>query len=347
MVDTVMRFGWMAVVLAFFLESGMTRLQAQCTEAEAGEKPGTLILDQKEQAERNSESHRKPGATELQNIDRTVALLNQSLPDLRGIEGRYSKKTVDPAPGAHILHYSITAAFFNYYCLPAQNQTSPYHGQIRLADETGTWIYFYFNSMGPFGNESASLGREMGAANGRPIFILPKAEGEWKGHRLFLPTVNQQKSGAIILSRPGRSPFVPVSRDEFLRAREKVAQKYLDDAIAKTGSTALASKERQRQLDDLKGFLASMSSTELQSPAFVVEWSASPLRGRVFGTEASGARPLVTVDPAFVDQSQPQSAVQLIVVYWREDESVPSEHELIRQFKSNFNVPALEEMIAR
>jgi hypothetical protein len=332
---------WM-VAMAALLATGGARAQAPCTDAQAAQKPGVLALNRAEQADRDARSRVKPDPVVLTTIDRTIGLLKQSLPDFKGLEGKYWHELYDVSPTSHTFHYSITAAFFDYYCGPSGGDVPDPTFKIRVGDETGTWIYFYFNTLGDLVNERLSLGREMSAANGRTIFRLPAESGEWKGHRLFLPRIQGQTSEAILLTAGDRFPFKPVSRGEFLQAREKVAQGSLEGmGLSPPGA------ERQSELDELRKLRASMTPSELQRQAVVREWSASPARGKVFVSEAEGGLRLVVVDPAFIDTALPRSAVQLIVVYWRWNEDNPAKREMIRQFKNNFDVAALEKMLGR
>ena len=46
-------------------------------------------------------------------------------------------------------------------------------------------------------------------------------------------------------------------------------------------------------------------------------------------------------------KSLPKSAVQLIVLYWRWNDDQPVKREMMRQFKYNFDVAALEKLMDR
>jgi hypothetical protein len=337
---------WM-LLLAIILATGSGWAQAPCTDAQALQTPGTLTLDAREQADMDRRLRSKPELAVLNKINQTIALLKQSLPDLKGIKGQYWHEIVEPGPGSHVLRFWITAAFFDFYCVPAGGYPPGSAEKVRPSDETGTWIYIYFNSLGWLTNKGASLGQEMLTPKGETIFLLPRENGEWKGHRAFAPDLHGETSGAILITPPGRFPFKPVSRDDLIAARIAQEQKYLDDAKSKLGPGAPVVNERGRRIQDLRKLRDSMTAEELQSQAIVREWSADPTHGKLFVTEAERGLPLVTVDRTYIDPSLPPSAVQLITVYWRWNDDVPVKREMMRQFKTNFDLAALERLLDR
>jgi hypothetical protein len=336
----------MIVAFALLFATARTPAQAPCTDEQARQKQGSLQPDTHEQSALNARSRVMPDPVVLKKIAQTIALLKQALPDFKGVEGHYWHEIFDPSPSSHTFRYEVTAAFLDLYCVPAKNQRPDVAGKVRLADETGTWIYFSFNSLGWLVNERVSLGKELRTTNGETIFLLPKENGEWKGHRLFLPLFNGQEAEAIILTAPNHFPFKPVSREDFLQAREKVAQGYLNEARAKVGLNSPAAKEREGQLEWITKLHAAMTPAELQSQAVVRDWNAMPPRGKLFVSEAEGGLRLVTVDHAYIDPTLTRSAVQLITVYWRWDDN-PAKSEVIRQFKNNFDFAALQGMLDR
>jgi hypothetical protein len=155
----------------------------------------------------------------------------------------------DKSPTSHLRKYAVYSAFFDYYCVPVKNYAPEIAGRIRLGDETNTAIQISFNSLGEFVNEWLSLGKDMSAANGKAIFELPSEAGEWKGHRLFMPNLGGQRSEAVILTSGNRFPFKPVSRDQFLLAREKVMQTQIEELRSKLGPNApiVATQEKVLQ----------------------------------------------------------------------------------------------------
>jgi hypothetical protein len=336
---------WMAGI-ALVLAAGITRAQGPCTPEQAQQWLGSFTLDRAEQASNDGRYHGMRDPAVLRKIDQGVLLLKQALPDLKGISGKYSHEIFDPGP--HTDRFQITAPFFYYYCNAVNHSDPPgTGGKILAGDETGTWIYIDFNTLGWLVNERMSLGKEMRTRKGETIFELPSENGEWNGHRVFSPALHGEFSAAILLTPPGRFPFKPVSREEFLLAREAVAQKYLDEARAQSGANSSAAKWRERELTDLQKYRASMSPAELQSQAIVIEWSGDPNRGRIFANDAHHGKRLVTVDHTYIDGSLPKSAVQLIVLYWRWEEETPVQREFSQEFRRNFDVAALEKLLDR
>ena len=314
------------------------RAQPPCTDAQARSWPGSLTLDRAAQAERNRVNRTVPDAAEQRKIDQAIALLTRSFPELSGVAGRYHYDLSQPGPTARSFHFALTAGFFDYYC-------SPSDGKIHLGDETGTWIYIYFNTLGWLVNEGASLGKELRTPAGETIFRMPRESGEWKGRPLYAPDLHQEPALAVLLTAPGKFPFKQVSRDDLLAAREAMEQKYLDDVRARLpSSSAVASRERAVQ--SLHGARAAMSPAEARAQAIVLNWSADPARGRLFTDDKTGYR-LVAVDRTYMDRSLPPSAVQLIVLYWRIDGGPSAKHAAMEQFQSRFDLDALARLLDR
>lgn len=339
----VCSFGILAIGIAAF----SSQSPRQCTDQEAQQKSGVLTLDRREQAERDVRMRPKPDPAELKNTEQAIELLKQSLMGFRGLEGRYWHDFFDQSPTSHLRKYAAYSMFFDYYCVPVKNYAPDMAGTIRVGDETGTSIHIFFNSLGEFVNELLSLGKDMAAANGRVIFELPSEAGEWKGHRLFTPNLGGERSEAVILTTGNRFPFKPVSRDQFLLAREKIIQKQIDEVRSKLGPNAPIVATQEKYLREYRDYHASMSPAELKSQAIVIEWSGDPNRGRIFAKDAEHGKRLVVVDPDFIDKSKPRTSVQLMVLFWRWEEGVAAKREMIQRFKQNFDVVALEKLLSR
>ena len=324
---------------------GRSLAQAPCTDEQAREKHGHLTLDHQEQDELDRRTRVKPDPVVLKKIDQAIALLKQALPDFAGATGTYSHRIYDPNPNSHVLHFSVQVGLFTYYCPPLDYAPGK-KGKINVEGETGTWITIDFNSLGWLVEEASSLGKEMSTPDGRAIFELPK-EGEFKGRRLFLPDKYGTITQVILITAPNHFPFKPVTREEFLQARESVQQHYLDEARAKVGPNSPAAKEREGQLEEIRKLHASMTPAELRSQAVVREWSASPSRRSLFVTEAERGLRLVSVDRNYIDRTLPRSAVQLITLHWRNNDQDPAKKAAMRQFEDNFDLDALSRLMDR
>lgn len=321
--------------------------QTPCTDQQARQKPGTVKLDSKEQSELDRRTHFKPDPAVLTKIERTIEILKQSLPNLVGVEGNYWHEITDPAQGSHALRFAVKSAYFDYFCVPITAPDRAMAGKIRPSEETTTSIEFYFNTLGWLVNERVSLGKELKTTEGETIFLFPWENGTWKGQRLYARKLQGLSSEAVILTAPGVFPFKPVSREEFLRSREKVQQKYLDEARAKLGPNAPATRQRERELAELVAYRMSMSRADLENQAVVREWNGSPAHGRIFTADPSLGQRLVTVDHKYIDPAKPLSAVQLIVIYWTMDVDNPPKMDAIRKFKENFNLDTLQKLMDR
>jgi hypothetical protein len=320
---------WMAG-MTLVLATAFARGQAPCTKEQAWQTPGTVTLYKAQQADNDRRYGRKPDPAVMHRVDQTEQLLRKAFANLRGANGKYEHQVFDPGP--HTQSFQVVTPFFFDYCVAVEHDFGTGKGgKIIELEETGSWIYIHFNTLGWLTGERRTLGKDMRTPTGQTILRLPIEQGEWNGHVVYSP-VTYPLSAAILLTPAGRFPFRPVSREEFLLAREGAAQKY----------------QNQSELQDLQRYRASMSPAELQSPAIVANnWSGNPYRGSIFAKDAQHGERLVTVDKTYIDRSLPKSAVQLIVLYWTWSEETPAEREFIRQFRSNFDVGALQNLLDR
>jgi len=148
---------------------------------------------------------------------------------------------------------------------------------------------------------------------------------------------------AIIITPDGRMPYKPLSREEFLLAK----QKYYRDEVAKCQKQSSVSQalltQGQSELAAIDNLLNSMSQADRQTQA-IVRLPVN-LRGKVFVTEAQRGRRLVTVDGQWFNPTSSRTAIRVITVYLRVDRTNRVNFEVIRQFKNNFDFKALQQML--
>jgi hypothetical protein len=327
------------IALAFFVVLGQASAQLPCTNEQAYQRRGKLELDRREQSDLDRRSRVSPEPAVLHKIDRTIALLQQALPELQGAEGKFWHVIRDPSPNSHVLRFEVQVAIFAYYCV-SKGYAPGMTGTIRPEEETGAWITIDFNSLGWLVEERSSLGKELRTPKGETMFYLPREGGELQGHRLFLPDKYGSVSDVIVLTPPDRFPFKPVTREEFLQARENLYQSYINKLPPSQ------SGDYRYGLEQISQLHATQSPMELQQQAVVRDPNQTPSRGKVFVTEAERGLRLVTIDRSYIDPTLPRTAVQLITVHWSHDES-PVKNELIRQFESNFDFAALQRLLDR
>jgi len=144
-------------------------------------------------------------------LDKMQKLLQAACPDPRGMEAQWSREISGralvnggPAP------YELYALFLTYFCNG---------NKIELGDETETWFYVFANQF----NWWAEYQNYYRIDN-QPVYLLSRKLGEFKGYGVYggihskgLPG-QRIGSSAVILTRPGQSPYLPVSRKQFLQA---------------------------------------------------------------------------------------------------------------------------------
>jgi hypothetical protein len=182
------------------------------------------------------------------------------------------------------------------------------------------------------------------------MFYLPRQSGEWKGLPVLLPSIHtQQKTEAVIITPPGRTPYRLITRVEFLEARQRQVQQKIDK-LPPSGNRARAVAELDDELQKLRGALAALSPEERKAEAIVRSPYVVPGgRETVFATEAEGGRRIFVISSRFFDANLPRHAIQFMTVYWRWDANLkhPQKAEVMRQFKESFDVQALREMLGR
>jgi hypothetical protein len=287
----------------------------------------------------------------LRKADQALALLKAAIPKLNGIEAsgyrsiRGASYTKDGA-----LKYGVDALFRGYYCVPDTPSFPKLRGQVRLGDETGTWIYIRFNDFFWLTNERVMLDKSLRARGGGALFFFPKQGGEWKGLPLLLPTIHTgQKTEAVVIVPQGRAPYRFITREEFLDARERQVLEKIDK-LPQSRDRARAQATLEGELQKIRSALAALSPEERKGEAIVRNSYVVPGgREQVFATEAEGGRRVFVISARFFDASLPRHAVQFITVYWRWDAGPknPAKAEVARQFRENFDVQALRAMLGR
>jgi hypothetical protein len=338
------------IVLAWLTVSGPAVLAQQpCTDQMAWTKPGSWAAtshDDLAMADRSFPKAEYPLA--LRKADRVVALLRDAIPKPDGIEARVSRSIRDPSytkDGA--LKFGVTASFFGYYCVPDTPSFPAVRGQVRLSDETGTWIDIRFNDFFWLSNDRAMLDKSLRTGGGGVLFFFPKQDGEWNGLPLLHPTIHREPSEAVIIAPAGRTPYRFITRQEFLEARERQVQRRID---ARPQFRDRVLTELESELQKIRSALQSLSPEGRRAEAIVRNPYVVPGgRESVFATEAEGGRRVFVISPRFFDSKLPRHAVQFVTVHWRWDARAkdPAKAEVVRQFKERFDVQALRGMLGR
>jgi hypothetical protein len=337
------------VLLAGFV--GGAPAQQACTDQMAWSKTGAWERVGDDLAMADSSFPKAEYPVALRKADQTIALLKAAIPKLDGIEAKVHRSIRSASytkEGA--LKYGVDAWFFGYYCVPDTPSFPQVRGQVRLNDETGTWIYIRFNDFFWLTNERAMLDKSLRAKGGGALFYFPKQGGEWKGLPLLLPTIHTtRKSEAVIITPEGKTPYRFITREEFLEARERQVREKIDK-LPQFRDRARVLATLEDELQKIRGALAALSAEERKAEAVVRSPYVVPGgKEKVFATEAEGGRRLFVISARFFDANLPRHAVQFMTVYWTwdTDPNYPAKVEIVRQFKENFDVPALRAMLGR
>ena len=320
--------------------------QRQCTQEEASHKPGNWGREGDDLLNADNTFPKSQYSSVLKKSDQVITLLERALPRLVGVEAKpYRSISGRPYLANGPVPFGVSVPVFDYYCIPTTSGAPELRGKVELSGETGTWIYFYFNSVGWLANERISL--PVRTVNGARIFFSPKQSGEeLKGYPLLLPELNVGRPDeALIITPDGALPYRLLSREKFLLGLQKYYQTGGDRGQGLSPVPGSALTQRQSELAAINNLLNSMSQDDRQAQA-IVRFPINP-RGRIFVTEAEGGKPLVTIDAALFKPTSSRTAVKIITVYWRTDRSNAAESELIRQFRTNFDFQALRQMLAQ
>ena len=176
-------------------------------------------------------------------IDKMQKLLQAAYPEPKGIEAEwYRNITGDAVVKGGPVPYALNALFQFYHC--------SYEKKIESAEETrggetGTWFYVWANQLNGWFAEFVKYY----TIHKLPVYLLPKKIGVFNSYPLYQGI--RKFSSAIILTRAGQSPYLPVTQKQFLKAfinyKEKRFVKSLDQEINRTVKTDAEEEEAKKQ----------------------------------------------------------------------------------------------------
>lgn len=207
--------------LGVLIASGLAA-QTPCTPQQAQSRRGEWVRADDDLVMGDKTFPRSQYPVLLRKADRVIELLKQANPTPTGLQAKaYRSVRGDAYTKDGPVPFGMDSLYLGYYCLPDTAQYGAKRGTIHLEDETGTWIYVHFNSLGWLSQEwiSGVLHKQ---SNGAKIFVEPRHAGDFQGTTLYHPTVHPAESTeAIILTPDGRSPYKPLSREQYMLAREE------------------------------------------------------------------------------------------------------------------------------
>lgn len=216
------------IIFCFFL-SNVVIAQQPCNDEG--------IMNTKGSWKKNADANVSPDPTFPKNqfpqvtsrIDKMQKLLLAAYPEPKGMEAEwYRGISGHPQVKTGPVPYALNSLFLAYFC-------NTYENKIEPGGETGTWFYIWANQLNNWFAEYIKYY----IIQKQPVYLLQKKIGELSGYPLYEGKYNQTSntgtrySRAIILTRAGQSPYLPVSQKQFLKAflnyNDKRNIKYLED----------------------------------------------------------------------------------------------------------------------
>lgn len=169
----------------------------------------------------------KAGNPQTIRLDKMQKILQAAYPEPKGMEARWSQTiNKNPLIANGPVPYQLQSLFYYYYCNANVKK-------MRLGGETAVWFYIYANHFNSFLDEV----KEYEIQN-QPVYLLRKKAGEIKGYPVYEGNYNQRSntgtyySRAIILTRNGQLPWLPVTKKEFLIAYISLNEKRFQESMA-------------------------------------------------------------------------------------------------------------------
>src|SRR4030095_5761867 len=161
-------------------------------------------------------------------IDKMHRLRQAAYPEPRGIEAAWyrSMEGYNSSVNNGATSYVLNAMFKAYYCNSNVNK-------MLLGDETGTWFYVWVNKFSWFAQPVEEFTIQQ-----QPVYLLTPKEGEIGGYPLYKGMNNESSntgtkySRTIIITRKDQSPYVAVTKKQYLHAFLKYNQKKLPEELA-------------------------------------------------------------------------------------------------------------------
>ena len=310
-------------------------------------------------------------------IDKILPLVKEALPDLSGFEPRWYR-VIDgtsyvpngPVP------YEFSSLHFTYYCNDNVKK-------ILLGDETGTWVYVFFNQLNWFCSKVDDWNIN---EDGKMIAVysLPPKAGKWKETALYAPTTHDS-AHAVIIAHDQKLPWHSLTQKQYLaglknkwqtglqkqmnsydeneekmkkeidkvskstspqapKIKQQLEQQLKDFQAKKEGYKSSSRKFYDEEIKYIDNYLAGASAETLEQIAIIdPKYNALKFRG-TFGDENNGGTKLIAVGAKYFNKDLPRYAPQFMVLYWRWTQD-PVSLRFKEQFEENFPLEKLKAMI--
>lgn len=182
------------------------------------------------------------GAQPILRIEKMLKILQAANPEPKGMEVKFGYTTTgNPLVQNGPVQYEMTSGFFTYYCNKNVNK-------MLVGGETAVWFHVYANQFNKFLDEIKEYTIE-----DQPVYLLRKKAGEIKGYPVYEGNYNQKTnlgtfySRAIILTRNGQLPWLPVTKKEFLTAYISLNEKRFQEALRQTEKNIIVRTDEQEE----------------------------------------------------------------------------------------------------
>ena len=179
------------------------------------------------------------GSAELnKRIDDIHKLLLQTIPQPTGVDAAWHRSYGISYFGsntkqAHFIKMVSSCGFFRYFCS---------NGNAMSPDiETGTWFGVIANNSG-----GSSTGDEEWMINGVPVIMQNRAQRTVRGYGIRQSEPGD-KNLSVLIHRPGISPYIPVTRKQYLDQCIRYTTQLHDEVISGLEQVPVRSPEEQEK----------------------------------------------------------------------------------------------------
>ena len=174
-----------------------------------------IIMNTKGAWEKISDANMKIGyqAQVTNRIDKMQKVLQAAYAEPTGVEAKwYRSMNNNPLLANGPIPYQLNSLFLAYFCNTHENKIEP-------GEETGTWFYVWANHFNWFAEYI-----EYFTVQQQPVYLLTPQVEEINGYPLYKGIHNENSntgikySRAIIITRDGQMPYIPVTWKQFLKA---------------------------------------------------------------------------------------------------------------------------------
>ncbi len=150
----------------------------------------------------------------ISRIDKIQQLLQAAYPEPRGIVAKWYRSM-----GGHYssidknsVSYELNSMFYTWYC-------NIHVKKLMLGTEAGTGFNIWANKFGWFAGKVDNF-----FVDNKPVYLLTKKLGEFNGYLLYegehsgTSNTGTTYSRAFIIPREGQSPYLPVTKKQYLNA---------------------------------------------------------------------------------------------------------------------------------